>query len=89
MIVTHQDKTVTGDTAVFDTRANLITMRGGVVLTQCTNVLRGDRLIVDMTNRRVARWKPTTAGCRACSTRIPNVRRHRVCRMLPAQRGRK
>jgi lipopolysaccharide export system protein LptA len=49
VIVTHQDKTVTGDTAVFDTRANLITMRGGVLLTQCTNVLRGDRLIVDMT----------------------------------------
>lgn len=49
VVVTHQDKTVTGDIAVFDTRANLITMRGGVVLTQCSNVLRGDRLIVDMT----------------------------------------
>ena len=24
-------------------------MRGGVVLTQCKNVLRGDRLMVDMT----------------------------------------
>jgi lipopolysaccharide export system protein LptA len=34
---------------VFDTKTNLITMLGGVVLTQCKNVLRGDRLLVDMT----------------------------------------
>jgi lipopolysaccharide export system protein LptA len=40
---------VTGQTAVFDTKTNLITMRGGVVLTQCKNVMRGDRLLVDMT----------------------------------------
>ena len=40
---------MTGETAIFDTRANLITMVGGVVLTQCKNVLRGDRLKVDMT----------------------------------------
>jgi len=40
---------VTGETAIFDTKANLITMIGGVVLTQCKNVLRGDRLMVDMT----------------------------------------
>jgi lipopolysaccharide export system protein LptA len=40
---------VTGDTAVFDTKTNLITMLGGIVLTQGKNVLRGDRLLVDMT----------------------------------------
>jgi lipopolysaccharide export system protein LptA len=34
---------------VFDTKSNLITMLGGVVLTQCKNILRGDRLLVDMT----------------------------------------
>jgi lipopolysaccharide export system protein LptA len=49
VVVTHKDQTVSGETAVFDTRANLITMQGGVVLTQCKNVLRGDRLVVDMT----------------------------------------
>jgi lipopolysaccharide export system protein LptA len=47
--VTQKDQVVTGETAVFDTRANLITMMGGVVLTQCKNVMRGDRLKVDMT----------------------------------------
>ena len=47
--VTQKDQVVTGQTAVFDTKTNLITMSGGVVLTQCNNVLRGDRLMVDMT----------------------------------------
>src|SRR5579883_3555089 len=49
VVVTQKDQVVTGETAVFDTKANLITMLGGVVLTQCRNVLRGDRLFVDMT----------------------------------------
>jgi lipopolysaccharide export system protein LptA len=49
VVVTQKDQVVTGETAVFDTRANLITMMGGVVLTQCKNVLKGDRLKVDMT----------------------------------------
>ena len=48
-MVTQKDQVVTGETAVFDPRANLITMAGGVVLTQCKNVLSGDRLKVDMT----------------------------------------
>src|SRR6516162_3638414 len=52
VVVTQKDQVVTGETAIFDTRTNLITMLGGsgqVVLTQCKNVLRGDRLMVDMT----------------------------------------
>jgi lipopolysaccharide export system protein LptA len=49
VVVTQKDQVVTGETAIFDTKANLITMVGGVVLTQCKNVLRGDRLFVDMT----------------------------------------
>jgi lipopolysaccharide export system protein LptA len=40
---------VTGETAIFDTKSNQVTMQGGVVLTQGQNVLRGDRLVVDMT----------------------------------------
>jgi lipopolysaccharide export system protein LptA len=53
VVVTQKDQVVTGETAVFDTRTNLITMfgegSGQVVLTQCKNVMRGDRLKVDMT----------------------------------------
>ena len=50
VVVTQKDQVVTGETAIFDTRANLITMTGGVLLTQCGNVMRGDRLKVDMTS---------------------------------------
>jgi lipopolysaccharide export system protein LptA len=52
VVVTQKDQVVTGETAVFDTKTNLITMFGGggpVVMTQGKNVLRGDRLLVDMT----------------------------------------
>jgi len=49
VMVTQKDQVVTGESAVFDPKTNLITMQGGVVLTQCKNVLRGDRLMVDMT----------------------------------------
>src|ERR1700676_4352022 len=44
VVVTQKDQVVTGETAVFETKTNLITMLGGVVLTQGKNVLRGDRL---------------------------------------------
>jgi lipopolysaccharide export system protein LptA len=53
VVVTQKDQVVTGETAVFDTKTNLVTMFGGaggnVILTQGKNVLRGDRLLVDMT----------------------------------------
>jgi lipopolysaccharide export system protein LptA len=49
VVVTQKDQVVTGETAIFDTKANQMTMQGGVVLTQCSNVLKGDRLKVDMT----------------------------------------
>ena len=49
VIVTQKDQVVTGDSAIFDTKTNLVTMVGGVVLTQGLNVLKGDRLMVDMT----------------------------------------
>jgi lipopolysaccharide export system protein LptA len=49
VVVIQKDQVVTGENAVFDTKTNLITMLGGVVLTQGKNVLRGDRLLVDMT----------------------------------------
>ena len=49
VVVTQKDQVVTGETAVFDTKTNLVTMFGGVVLTQGKNVLRGDKLMVDMT----------------------------------------
>jgi lipopolysaccharide export system protein LptA len=49
VMVVQKDQIATGETAIFDTKTNLITMAGGVVLSQCKNVLRGSRLLVDMT----------------------------------------
>src|SRR3954454_20966176 len=50
VVVTQKDQVVTGEIAIFDTKANQVTMQGGVVLTQGQNILRGDRLVVDMTS---------------------------------------
>ncbi|MDR3467328.1 MAG: LptA/OstA family protein [Xanthobacteraceae bacterium] len=49
VIVTQKEQTVTGDTGDFDMKSNTVTMNGNVVLTKGDNVLKGDRLIVDMT----------------------------------------
>jgi lipopolysaccharide export system protein LptA len=62
VIVTQKDQVVTGETAVFDTKTNLITMMGGVVLTQGKNVLRGDRR------------QPRRIGFRPCPGPVPVVR---------------
>jgi lipopolysaccharide export system protein LptA len=49
VIVTQKDQVVTGETGVFDMRANTVTVTGGVVLTQGENVVKGDKLVVNMT----------------------------------------
>jgi lipopolysaccharide export system protein LptA len=49
VVVVQKDQIATGETAIFDTKTNLITLAGGVVLSQCKSVIRGSRLLVDMT----------------------------------------
>ena len=49
VIVKQKDQTATGDNGVFDMRANTVTLLGNVVISQGPNVVRGDRLTVDMT----------------------------------------
>jgi lipopolysaccharide export system protein LptA len=46
------DRTATGAHAVFDMAKNMVTLDGDVVLTQGTNVVRGDRVVVDLTTKR-------------------------------------
>jgi lipopolysaccharide export system protein LptA len=48
VVVNQNDQIATGDAAIFDMDTNMITMTGGVVLTQGQNVLRGSKLVVDM-----------------------------------------
>lgn len=48
--VTQKDQTATGDRGELDMRANTVTLAGNVVVTQGKNVIRGDRLVVDLTS---------------------------------------
>jgi len=50
VVVTQKDQTATGETGIFDMKSNTVTLNGRVVMTQGKNVLRGDRLVVDLTS---------------------------------------
>jgi len=50
VVVTQKEQTATGDLGLFDMRTNTVTLSGNVVMTQGQNVLRGDRLVVDLTS---------------------------------------
>ena len=50
VVVTQKDQTATGDSAVFDMRANTVTLIGNVVLTRGQDILRGHKLVVDLTS---------------------------------------
>jgi lipopolysaccharide export system protein LptA len=46
--VQQKDQTATGETGIFDMRANTVEMTGHVVITRGPNILTGDNLTVDM-----------------------------------------
>jgi lipopolysaccharide export system protein LptA len=50
--VTSPRETAEGEFGVYDVAANLITLEGQVVLTQEDNVIKGERLEVDLTSGR-------------------------------------
>ncbi len=50
VVVTQKEQTATGDLGLFDMKTNTVTLSGNVVMTQGRNVLRGDRLVVDLTS---------------------------------------
>lgn len=52
VLVTTKDQTTTGERASFDMKTQIITMTGDVVLSQGKNVLKGDRLVVDLNTGR-------------------------------------
>jgi lipopolysaccharide export system protein LptA len=51
VVVTSKDQKATGSKGVFDMASNTVVMTGGVVLSQGPNVIRGDRLFVDLTKQ--------------------------------------
>ncbi|RME94068.1 MAG: LPS ABC transporter substrate-binding protein LptA, partial [Alphaproteobacteria bacterium] len=52
IITTADSQTVTSDWALFDVQQQLVTIGGNVVLTQGENVIKGDRLIIDLKTGR-------------------------------------
>jgi lipopolysaccharide export system protein LptA len=50
VVVTQKEQTATGELGIFDMRSNTVTLTGNVVMTQGHNILRGDRLVVDLTS---------------------------------------
>ena len=66
VVVTQKEQTATGETGVFDMKTNTVTLTGNVVMTPGQNVLRGERLVVDLTTgvSRVESGKNGTAGCK-------------------------
>jgi lipopolysaccharide export system protein LptA len=61
VIVTQKDQTATGDSAVFEMKTNTVTLLGNVVVMQGQNVLRGDKLWVDL-NTNVSRVESGKSG---------------------------
>jgi lipopolysaccharide export system protein LptA len=48
--VVQKDQNATGDSATFNMRENTVTLTGNVVVTRGQDVLRGNRLVVDLTS---------------------------------------
>ncbi|MGE3993280.1 MAG: LptA/OstA family protein [Pseudorhodoplanes sp.] len=48
VVVTQKDQIATGDTGIFDMRANTVTLLGNVTVSKGQNVMRGERLVVNL-----------------------------------------
>ncbi|MFE1601736.1 LptA/OstA family protein [Methylobacterium sp. ID0610] len=88
--VVNKDQVATGDNAVFDKAANRVILTGNVVLSQCQNVTRGNRLVYDMNTGR-ANMDPT-AGGRVSAMFVPGGKeeakgKQAGCQQPPAQAG--
>jgi lipopolysaccharide export system protein LptA len=51
VIVRSGDEVATANRAIFDMAKNLITMQGSLILTKGDNVVRGERLVVNLTTK--------------------------------------
>ena len=75
VVVTQTEQTATGDTGLFDMKSNTITLLGNVVVSQGGNVVRGERLVVDMTTG-VSKVDAGDQGAGAHADRAEQGRHH-------------
>lgn len=73
VVVTQKDQKATSDNGFFDMKANTITLVGNVVISQGQNVVRGDRLMVDLTTN-VSRVECERPNCRVGALLQPNAK---------------
>ena len=50
VVVTQKDQIATGDRGDFDMRTNMVTLTGNVVVTKGEDVIRGEKLVVNLTD---------------------------------------
>ncbi len=74
IINSGQDQTTTSEWALYDVPSQLVTVGGNVVLTQGQNVLKGDRLVIDLKTGESRFENPgnTAAGSRIRALFVPN-----------------
>ncbi len=73
IINSDKDQTTTSDWALYDVPTQMVTVGGNVVLTQGRNVLKGDRLIIDLNTgeSRFENQDQTVAGGRIRALFVP------------------
>jgi lipopolysaccharide export system protein LptA len=77
VVVQSGNQTATGDKAVFEMSKDLVTMTGNVVLTEGDNVVRGNRLVVDLKAKRAKMDSASSSGTGRVQTIInPSQKRN-------------
>jgi lipopolysaccharide export system protein LptA len=73
IITSEDDQTTTSDWALYDVPSQMVTVGGNVVLTQGQNVLKGDRLVIDLKTgeSRFENTSNTAAGGRIRALFMP------------------
>ena len=69
VVITSKDQRATGDTGIFDMRTNTATITGNVIITQGPNIMRAERLVVDLKTG----FSRMEAGTKGGSTRVQGL----------------
>ena len=62
VLIVQKDQTASGELGVFDIKTNTMTLTGGVVVTQGQKVMRGDRMVANLTTGVTTVDSPTSGG---------------------------
>ena len=71
VVVTQKDQKATAQKGAFDMKSNTITLHGNVAISQGQNVIRGDRLVVDMTTSVSRIECDKSSSCRVQALLMP------------------